>query len=273
MEATAYVQLRKRLTGHHDYIAFLQIQPSTATSSKLVLAETLMSDQEPIATPDTAKLLSKMLLDQSVDTDKALENIGSVPEAHSSLECHRIFQDVGASWTVQNTLANLIECTNKFRTYIHLAAKASVSYMYWASLGTPHQYPRLIEYRYYGLASEDKTELKPGDVLEPYLSAGFGSRGTSGCFSGNEAMSGLGVLLHQFGWWKTRDEQDLNSTRETAKGKRNDLQESVGTPCTEVVDFCFTAKDVEWERHACAASIYKKVVAPLQKLVPDMEWD
>ena len=147
MEATAYVQLRKRLTVHHDYIAFrensalypLQVQPSTATSSKLILAEALMSGQEPIATPDTAKLLSEMLLDQSVDPDKALESIGSVPEAHSSLEYHRMFQDVSAPWTVQNTLADFIESTNKFRTYIHLAVKVSISYMYWASLGTPHQ--------------------------------------------------------------------------------------------------------------------------------------
>ena len=291
MEATTYVQLRKRLTVHHDYIAFrensalyaLQIQPSTTTSRKLVLAETLMSGQEPIATPDSAKPLSDMLLGQSVDAYEAFEIIGSVTETQSSLESHRLFQDISASWTVRNTLADLIKSTSKFRTYIHLAAKASVSYMYWASIGTSHQYPRLIDYQYYGLASENKTNLKPYDVLEPFLSAGFGSRaplrsttdigGTSGCFSGNEAMTGLGLILHQLGCWKTLDEQDLSIARDTARGERRDLQTSAGTSYADVVDFCFTAKDVEWERHTCAARVYKKVVAPLQKLVSDLRWD
>ena len=224
-----------------------------------------------------------MLLDQSVDPDKALENIGSVPEAHSSLGYHRMFQDVSASWMVQSTLGDLIESNNKFRTYIHLAAKASVSYMYWASIGTSHQYPRLIDYQYYVVASDEKTNLNPYDVLEPFLSAGFGSRppprsttdigGTSGCFSGNEAMTGLGLILHQLGCWKTLDEQDLSIARDTARGERRDLQTSAGTSYADVVDFCFTAKDVGWERHACAASIYKKVVAPLEKLVADLGWD
>lgn len=155
--------------------------------------------------------------------------------------------------------------------------------MYWASIGTPHQYPRLIDYQYYGKASEDKTQLQAFDVLEPYLSAGFGSRaplrsttdigGTSSRFPGDEAMTGLGLILHQLGCWKTLDEQDLSSARDTARGERKDLQTSAGTTYAEVGDFCFAAKEVEWERHACAANIYRKVVAPLQKLVSDLKWD
>ena len=289
MEAAAYVLLRKRLTVQHDYIAFrensalypLRVQPSTAILSTLVLVETLMSGQEPFAAPDTAKPLSEMLLDQSVDAHKAFEEIGSVREAQNSSECH-LFQDISASWTVQDTLADLIKSTSKFRTYIQLAAKVSISYMYWASIGTSHQYPRLIDYRYYGLASKEKNVLKPDDVLEPYLSAGFGSRaprrsttdigGTSGHCSGDEAMTGLGLVLHELGCWKTLDEQDLNSARDTARGERKDLQTSAGTTYAEVVGFCFAAKEVEWERHKCAANIYRKVVAPVQKLVSDLKW-
>ena len=291
MEAAAYVQLRKRLTVHHDYIAFrensalypLQVQPSTATSSTVVLAETLMDGQKSFAAPDTAKPLSEMLLGQSVDAYEAFKEIGSVIEAQSSLGWHRLFQDISTSWTVHNTLADLIKSTTKFRTYIHLAVMVSISYMYLASIGTPHQYPRLIDYRYYGLASEAKRVLDPYEVLEPYLSVGFGSRaprrstkdigGTSGHFSGDEAMTGLGLVLHELGCWKTLDEQDPNIARDTARGERKDLQTSAGTTYAEVVDLCFAAKEVEWERHARAANIYRKVVAPLQKLVSDLRWD
>ena len=92
MEAAAYVQLRKRITKHHDYIPFhensalypLQVQPSTATSSTVVLAETRMSADEQFAFPPTEKHLSEMLLGQSVDADEALKEIGSVTKDMSS---------------------------------------------------------------------------------------------------------------------------------------------------------------------------------------------
>ena len=291
MEAAAYVQLRKKLTVHHDYISFhensalypLQVQPSTATSSTVVLAETPMSADEHFDLPPTEKHLSEMLLGQSVDAYEALKEIGSVTKMMSSLDCHRLFQDISTSWTVQNTLADLIQSTSKFRTYIHLAVKVSISYMYLVSIGTPHQYPRLIDYRYYGLASEPKKVLDPREVLEPYLSVGFGSRaprrstkdigGTSSLSTGDEAMTGLGLVLHELGCWNTLDEEDPSRARDTARGERKDLQASAGTTYAEIVDLCFTAKEVEWERHACAANIYRKVVAPLQKLVSDLKWD
>ena len=292
MEAAAYVQLRKRLTVHHDYIPFhensalypLQVQPSTATSSTVVLAETPMAADEHFAGRPTDNHLSEMLLSQSVDAYEALKEIGSITKDPSSLGCHhRLLQDISTSWTVQNTLADLIKSTSKFRTYMHLAVKVSISYMYLASIGTPHQFPRLIDYRYYGLASEAKKELDPDEILEPFLSAGFGSRaprrstqdigGTSSQLSGDEAMMGLGLVLHELGCWKTLDEQDPSRARDTARGERKDLQASAGTTYAEIVDVCFAAKAVEWERHACAANIYRKVVAPLQKLVSDLRWD
>ena len=291
MEAAAYVQLRKKLTVHHDYIQFhensalypLQVQPSTATSSMLVLAETPMIADEHFACPPTDKPLSERLLGQSVDAYEALKEIGSVAKESSSVDCHRLFQDITTSWTVQNTLADLIKSTSRFRTYMHLAIKVSISYMYLASIGTPHQYPRLIDYRYYGLASEAKKVLDPDEVLEPYLSAGFGSRaprrstkdigGPSSHLLGDEAMIGLGLVLHELGCWKTLDEQDPSRARETARGERKDLQASAGTTYAEIVDLCFAAKEVEWEARACAANIYRKVVAPLQKLVSDLRWD
>lgn len=291
MEAAAYIRLRKKLTVLHDYIAFrgnsalypLQVQPSTATSSTVVLAETLMNGQEPFAELNTATPLSDLLLGQSVEAYEAFKEIGSVEMSPSWFERHRLFQDISTSWTVQNTLADLIKSTSRFRTYIHLAVMVSISYMYLASIGTPHQYPRLIDYQYYGLTSEAKRVLHPDEVLEPYLSVGFGSRaprrstkdigGTSGHFSGDEAMTGLGLVLHELGCWKLLDEQDLGGARDTARRQRKDLQTSAGTTYTEVVDLCFAAKEVEWERRACAENIYRKVVAPLQKLVSDLRWD
>ena len=110
-----------------------------------------MDGQESLAAPDTAKPLSEMLLGRSVDAYKAFEEIGSVIKAQNPLRWHRLFQDISTSWTVHNTLADLVKSTRKFRTFIHLAVKVSISYMYLASIGTPHQYPRLIDYRYYGL--------------------------------------------------------------------------------------------------------------------------
>ena len=86
-------------------------------------------------------------------------------------------------------------------------------------------------------------------------------------------MTGLGLVLHELGCWKTLDEQDPNIARDTARGERKDLQTSAGTTYAEVVDLCFAAKEVEWERHARAANIYRKVVAPLEKLVSDLRWD
>ena len=291
IKAAAYIQLRKRLTIHHDYIPFhknsalypLQVEPPTATSSTVVLAETPLVTDERFACPPTNKPLSQMLVGQSVDADEALKEIGSLGENLGSVICHRLLQDTSTSWTIQNTLADLIKSTSKFRTYMHLAVKVSISYMYLASIGTPHQYPRLIDYRYYRLASEETRTLDPDEVLEPYLNSGFGSRaprrstkdigGTSSRLLGDEAMNGLGIVLHELGCWKSLDEQDPRRARDIAIGARKDLQASARMTYAEIVSVCFAAKEVEWERHAYAENIYRKVVAPLQKLVSDLRWD
>lgn len=293
MEAAAYVQLKKRLTVQHDYIEFredsalypLQMQKSTATSGTVVLAETMMTEQPSadLVGSDTVRPLSDMLLGQSIDAYEAFKNIGSIAESQHSSGVHRLFEDISTLWEVQDTLADLVKSTSKFRTYLHLAVQVSISYMYFATIGMAHRYPRLDDYQYYRPASETKRNLGPNDILEPYLSIGFGSRpprrstkdigGTSGHSLGDEAMTSLGIVLHELGCWKMLDEQDSNSAREAARGQRKDLQTSAGMSYTEVVDLCFAAKEGEWERRARAANIYRKVVAPLQKLVSELRWD
>lgn len=292
MEAAAYVQLRKRLTVQHEYMHLhensalypLQVQPPIATSSTVIVAETMLSaNASSLTACDTLKQLPEILLSQSMDAYEDFKEIGSIPNAQDLQEVHRLFQDISTSWTVQNTLADLVQSTSRFRTFIHLAVQVSISYMYLAAIGASHRYPRLIDYRYYRSVSDPKRSLGPYEVLKPYLSVGFGSRaprkstkdigGTSVHLSGDEAMTTLGLVLHELGCWKMLDEDDLTSARDAARAKRKDLQTSAGTPYTEVVDSCFAAKEEEWERHACAANMYKKVVAPLQKLVSDLRWD
>ncbi len=69
------------------------------------------------------------------------------------------------------------------------------------------------------------------------------------------------------------DAEDLQSSKELARAQRKDLQMSAGTSYTLIVDSCFAAKEVEWEHHARARNVNRRVVVPLEKLVAELGWD
>lgn len=294
MEADAYVQLKRRLATEHDYINFrqgsalfpLQIESLTGTESTVVLAETVITTQESPSAQTAAIAvvpLYEMLAGQRTDIYEPWKDIGSVPDTTRLSEAHRLYQDIGISWIVQDTLADLLRSTSKFRTYLQLALQVAVSYMYITAIGLSYRYPRLVDYRYYKPLTDAKRCLRPDEVLEPYLSIGFGSRlprkstldigGTSIRLRRDEAMINLGLILHELGCWKMLDEDDTSRARDTAKEQRKDLQASTGILYTQLVDLCFEAKMGEWEPRARADNIYKKIVAPLQKLVSELGWD
>ena len=294
MKAEAYVRLKKKLTILHDYIKFdsdsviypLQLQPSAAPSSTVVLAETIMRAQEFEEVPPVSTTpLSGMLLGVSTDTDEPFREIGSIVEGQSSTDFHYhyLFEDISTSWILQDTLADLIAQESKFSTYIHLAVQVSISYIYFLSIGATHRYARLADYRYYKPIDDERRSLGPHDILEPYLCIGFGSKaprkstkdigGASSQFSGDEAMTSLGLLLHQLGCWKLLDDKDLANARDVAKSQRIDLQTSTGHSYTEIVDVCFSAKEDDWDSRVRTEKLYQKVVAPLQKLVADLQWE
>ena len=140
-----------------------------------------------------------------------------------------------------------------------------------------------MDYRYYNPAASENKALGPDSILMPYLSVGFGSKvpkkstvdiggSVSHSLSEDEAMSSLGLLLHQVGCWAVLEEQDPFAAREIAKSKRDDLIKGAGLPYTQVVDLCLASKEVDWEPQAQADRIYKKVVGPLQKLVDELRW-
>ncbi|KAL8926908.1 MAG: hypothetical protein Q9208_002717 [Pyrenodesmia sp. 3 TL-2023] len=294
MKAVAYVQLRNRLAIQHEYMQLrgasalypLQIQLTTASSSTVVLAETMTTAQETstgLPELNTIEPLSGLLVSQSTNADEAFKGIGSITHGQDSRDVSKLFQDVSTDWIIQDTLADLIKSETKFRTYIQLALQVSLSYMYLASIGTTHRYPRLADYRFYKALLDTKRKLGPHDVLEPYLSAGFGSSNprrstrdiggtTSSGQTGDDIMVVLGVLLHEVGCWKMlSDEEDAVSARHTARTQREDLQISAGTPYAQIVETCLT-KEIEWGNNARASTIYKKVVVPLEKLVAELGW-
>lgn len=292
MNAKAYVQLKNKLTIQHNYINFhsdsavypLQLQPPTAPSSTVVLAETMLATQGSTQIMhETVIPLAEKLSGLQIDTDEAFKEIGSIFHAEGSNDVHYLFEDISTSWIVQDTLADLVETKPKFLTYIQLAIQVSMSYIYCVSIGASHRYPRLADYRYYKPIEDENRSLGPNDILEPYLSVGFGSRaprkstkdigGASSQFSGNEALTCLGLLLHQLGCWKRLNDEDLASARDVAKTQRKDLQTSTGICYTEVVDVCFAAKEDDWDPRVRTEKLYQKVVAPLQKLVADLHWD
>ena len=154
--------------------------------------------------------LSGLLLGQSTDADEAFKRIGSITNSQGSPDICHLFQDVTTTWSVQDTLAGLVESNSiKFRTYIQLALQVALSYMYLASIGTTHRCPRLADYRYYKATQDTKRTLGAQDVLEPYLSVGFGARaplkstrdigGTSNSSVEDEVMLNLGLILHELG--------------------------------------------------------------------------
>ena len=292
MKAESYVQLKKKLTILHDYIKFdsnsviypLQLQPSAAPSSTFVLAETIMTAQDYEEVTPVSKIpLSGMLLGVCTDTDEPFREIGSIVDAQSSTDFHYLFEDISTSWILQDTLADLIAKESKFSTYIHLAVQVSMSYIFFLSIGATHRYARLADYRYYKPIEDAKRSLGPMEILEPYLCVGFGSKaprkstkdigGASSQFSGDEAMTSLGLLLHQLGCWKILEDEDLATARDVAKTQRIDLQTKTGHSYTEIVDVCFSAKEDDWDSRVRTEKLYQKVVAPLQKLVADLHWE
>lgn len=222
MKAAAYLQLRNRLAVQHDYLTLrkasalypLQIQSRAATASTVVLAETMPTAQQTSTTVpelDTVIPLSGLLVAPPTSADDdVFKGIGSIANGEDPRDTFNLFQDVSTDWTVQDTLADLIKSETKFRTYIQLALQVSLSYMYLASISTTHRYPRLADYRFYRALLDAKRKLGPHDILEPYLSAGFGSRNprrstrdiggtTSNGQTGDEIMIVLGVLPHELG--------------------------------------------------------------------------
>ena len=220
MDAAGYLRLQKRLAAQHDYIGFrkdsalypLQIKPVTAVPSTVVIAETLIKPQlssAPRVELDTIVPLSQMLHGPSTDAFEAFEKIGTIADDHSPGDIHCLYEDISTSWTVQITLASLIQSESRFRTFMQLALQVSVSYMFFGSITTTHRYPRLIDYQYYKEALDSDLSLGPNDVLEPYLCVGFGARaprrstkdigGTGGYIAGDEIMTSLGIILHQLG--------------------------------------------------------------------------
>lgn len=294
LEAATYLQLRKRIAAQHNYLEFwdesilypLQIRSPDSQRSTLVLAEVKMKSRQsstPRIASDMVIPVSTMLKGESADEYEAFKEIGSVVESREPSDAHRLFEDISTSWTLQNTLAALIRSTAKFRTYVNLATQIAMSYVYFASIGLTHGFPKLDNYRYYRPLAMGKQILGPEDVLEPYLTVGFGSRaprqstmdigGAIDRVSGDEAMTHLGILLHEVGCWRIVDEEHLERAKETAKNQRQDLQLAAGISYTQVVDVCFAAKEGEWAQATCATNIYRRIVAPLEQIVSELRWE
>ena len=295
MKAADYVQRKKRLAHEHQYVKFrnhsalypLQIGSLKAASCTMILAETLLkaplssgvaNDQ---ATLDTEKVLCQMLDKPDPEAYESFKCIGSITTQSDSADTHGLYQDISSSWVIQETLVELIRKTTKYRTYIHLAAQVAISYMYFASIGTSHACPQLVDYHYYNQWQEADSLLGPENVLEPYLNAGFGSRPpkrstrevggtTSHLTSSDEVMTSLGLVLHQIGCWKVLEEDDLTLAKRAAKAQREDLICSAAMPYTQIVDLCLAAKEGVWEPQERATDIYRKVVAPLQGIISEL---
>ena len=300
-EVAGYVQMQKKLVLLYDYMDLregsavytLQFHPASAvpTSSTMILAETMMTEPRSSAgriESSTDVVLSHRLCDVEPDADESIKDIGSIltPRTPNSIpdSWHQLFQDISSSWEIQSTVAELIQNSTKYRTYINLAVQIALSYMYFVSIGTSHTYPRLSNYRYYRAVQEEEKALQPDSILMPYLSIGFGSKApkrstydiggpASYTLFQNEGITRLGILLHQVGCWTTIEEQDLSTARETARSKRNELMHNAGMPYTQVVDLCFASRDRDHEPQAQAELIYRGVVVPLQTIVNELIWD
>ena len=292
MEAAAYVRLKKKLTMQHDYLKFrddtaiypLQMQSQKNTMSTLVLAETAMTPQDSNEAAQTVgSPFATRLSGVSTGSEDPFKDMGSIADGQSSTDLHYLFEDISTSWTLQDTLADLIMTRDKFSTFIHLAVQVSISYIYIISIGATHRYPRLGDYQYYKPTEDQKRNLGPKEALEPYLSVGFGSKGprkstrdiggVSSHLDGDEAMTSLGLILHQLGCWKILEDEDLGAARDVAKAQRKDLQTNAGISYTQVVDMCFAAKEDDWDRQARTEKVYRQAVGPLQKLVSELRWD
>lgn len=295
LKASDYIQMKRKIALQHDYTTFrtetavypLQLESADPSLSTMVLAETLLSTPQSSTLRialDMDVILSRMLHVQAPEADESLHDIGSITTPNSLTDIHQLFQDISASWVIQDTLAGLIKEKTRYRTYFRLAVQIAISYSYFVSLGSSHPYPRLMDYRYYDPIASERKALGPDSILMPYLSVGFGSKapkkstvdiGGSASHSlfEDEAMNRLGLLLHQVGCWAVLEEQDPFAAKEIAKSKRDDLIKGAGIPYTQVVDLCLASKEEDWEPQAQADRIYRKVVGPLQKLVDELRWD
>ena len=295
LKASDYIQMKKKIALQHDYTTFrtetavypLQLESADPSLSTMVLAETLLSTPQSSTLRialDMDVILSRMLHVQAPEADESLHDIGSIATPNSLTDIHQLFQDISASWVIQDTLAGLIKEKTRYGTYFRLAVQIAISYSYFVSLGSSHPYPRLMDYRYYDPIVSERKALGPDSILMPYLRVGFGSKapkkstvdiGGSASHSlfEDEAMNRLGLLLHQVGCWAVLEEQDPFAAKEIAKSKRDDLIKGAGIPYTQVVDLCLASKEENWEPQAQADRIYRKVVGPLQKLVDELRWD
>lgn len=295
MKAADYIQRKKRLALEHEYVKFrndsalypLQVGSLKSTSSTMILAETIM--KVPLssgvavgqATLGIETTLSRMLDEPDPEAYESFKSIGSITTPTASADTHELYQDISTSWVIQETLVELIRKTTKYRTYVYLAAQVAISYMYFASIGTSHAFPQLADYHYYNQSQEADRPLGPENVLEPYLSVGFGSRPpkrstrevggtTSHLTSRDEVMTSLGLVLHQIGCWTVLEEDDMTLATTGAKAQREDLICSAAIPYTQIVDLCLAAKEGEWEPQERANDIYRKVVAPLQRIIDEL---
>jgi hypothetical protein len=293
LKASDYVQMKKKLALRHDYITFrtdtaiypLQLESADPSLSTMIMAETLLNTPQsssPRIALDMDVSLSRMLKVQAPEVDESFQDIGSIATPNSLADIHQLFQDISASWVIQGNLADFINDKPKCRTYNRIAVQLGISYMYFVSLASSHDYPRLMDYRYYDPAASEKRALGPDSILMPYLSVGFGSKApkkstiefggsTSHSLSEDEAMTSLGLLLHQVGCWSVVEEQDQFAARDIARLKRDDLIKAAGVPYAQVVDLCLASKEENWEPQAQADRIYKKVVGPLQQLVDELQ--
>ena len=289
-----YLQMRKRLLVQHDYLKPrqgsnvypLQFHEEKQTDSKMVLAETLTTSRIPPGlqlTTETDTNLPGMLCDLDPEVDESFRDIGCITTPGVSSDKHQLIQDISISWKLQTTVDEVIRSSKKQRTYVDLALRVAISYVYFTSLGISHPYPRLSDYRYYDPAHEDEKPLGPEHILMPYLAVGFGRKppkkstvdiGGSASLSmyQNEAMTRLGVLLHQIGCWTLIEEEDLPTAIHAAKVNRNELLLGAGMAYSQIVERCLESKEEDYEPQVQADRIYRHVVVALQKLVDELKW-
>lgn len=305
LQATAYTQTKKGILRAHDYVVFrensavypIQIESVDGDHATMIVAETKTQGSYSSAprlhlTSDAP--LQSILHDTETDADESLKLIGTIatPKARSPSnfgDVHQLFQDISCFWTIQDNLQALINTEKRYRTYINLAVQISISYTYFTSMNASHIYPRLSDYRYYRPVAHGDDDprpetIGPESILRPYLGAGFGAKApkrstmdiggsTSYAIFEDQAMTELGILLHQIGCWTVLEEVDAVGVKDILKSKRNDLLLNAGIRYTHVVDLCFASKEEDLEPQARADRIYREVVVPLQGLVDELRWE
>ena len=291
-----YISNPKRIALEHTYLHFreesivypIQIDAGTASKSKLVLVEALLHPpgiSDAVAAPQGGgKALSQAICDDAPEDDEPFRQIGEVISPDLSTDTHALFQDVSVSWNVQQDLQSLIRDTTRFRTYLNLAARLAISYMYFISVGGLRSFPKLSDYQYYTPIDEEHKEFDSDNILSPYLSAGFGrktpkrSTNAIGGIAGpsmqqNEALTRLGLILYQVGCWTALEGANLLELRTAVRRGRNDLLDRTGVPFTEIVDQCLDSKEDYCEPQEEVRRLYTNVIAPLQELADQVRWD